>query len=115
MVEDFITNIGNKRSLSISETIHKNNYVCSPMNYIDGKYKLLPQLLSLGSKNKRLQKSKAFNSLKSFGLSNDIELHKNTGKERAIILEILNRVYKSSKTEQKNHFVMMKYQPYSLL
>lgn len=45
MVEYYISKIDFKRSTQ------KKSYICSPMNYIGGKYKLLPQILPLFPKN----------------------------------------------------------------
>lgn len=47
MVEYYISNIKKHGTVTTQKTMFKNNYICSPMNYIGGKYKLLPQLLPL--------------------------------------------------------------------
>lgn len=38
----------------MARTVQKNTYLCSPMNYIGGKYKLLPQILPLFPKKIRV-------------------------------------------------------------
>lgn len=51
MVEYYISDIRKTRDVTISKPMLENSYICSPMNYIGGKYKLLPQLLPLFPKN----------------------------------------------------------------
>ena len=51
MVEYYISDIDFKRAVTVSEYTQKKSYICSPMNYIGGKYKLLPQLLPLFPRN----------------------------------------------------------------
>lgn len=51
MIEYYISDIEIKKIITAHEPTYEYGYVCSPMNYIGGKYKLLPQLLPLFPKN----------------------------------------------------------------
>lgn len=45
--------VKNDKTIMATEQYHQDGYVCSPMNYIGGKYKLLPQIIPLFPKNIR--------------------------------------------------------------
>lgn len=45
--------VKNDKTIMATEQYHQDGYVCSPMNYIGGKYKLLPQIMPLFPKNIR--------------------------------------------------------------
>lgn len=53
MVEYFYSDIENNKAIMASEPFCRYGYICSPMNYIGGKYKLIPQLMPLFPKNIR--------------------------------------------------------------
>ena len=54
MVEYFFSDTEVENAVMLAEpSYHYDAYVCSPMNYIGGKYKLLPQLMPLFPKNIR--------------------------------------------------------------
>lgn len=47
MAEYYFSDSEGEKVIITSSPAYKNNYICSPMNYIGGKHKLLPQLLPL--------------------------------------------------------------------
>lgn len=53
MVEYFYSDIEHDTTIMASEPTCQYGYICSPMNYIGGKYKLLPQIMPLFPKNIR--------------------------------------------------------------